>query len=160
MNKSIRIIEPQTPKEFEAYYLLRYEVLRKPWNQPIGSEKDDLETHCTHAMAVDDNNSVIGVCRMQFNSPTETQLRYMGVADSAQGYGVGKKLLGCMEDKAKKMGGTKMILQSREAAVDFYLKCGYAIVEKSYLMWGEIQHYLMSKDFLNDLKILYNLYLI
>ena len=41
----ITIIEPQTPKEFEAYYLLRYEVLRKPWKQPFGSEKDDMESY-------------------------------------------------------------------------------------------------------------------
>jgi N-acetylglutamate synthase-like GNAT family acetyltransferase len=143
--KSIKIIEPQTIQQFEAYYLLRFEVLRKPWNQPIGSEKDDMEGHSIHAMAIDENNNVLGVCRLQFNSPMEGQLRYMGVKSDTQGLGIGKKLITYLEQKAHDKGANKMILHSREIAVDFYKKCDYSIIEKSYLMWGEIQHYLMEK---------------
>jgi N-acetylglutamate synthase-like GNAT family acetyltransferase len=142
---SVKIIEPQTPQEFEAYYLVRYEVLRKPWNQPIGSEKDEHEDKCIHAMACDEHKNVIGVCRLQFNSDSEAQIRYMGVKENTQGLGIGKKLIEFMEQKAKQKGTAKMILQARSNAVDFYKKCGYTIIEKSYLMWGEIQHYLMEK---------------
>lgn len=143
--RSIKIIEPQTIQQFEAYYLLRFEVLRKPWNQPIGSEKDDMEDRSIHAMAVDENNNVLGVCRLQLNSPMEGQLRYMGVKSDTQGLGIGKKLITFLEQKAQDKGANKMILHSREIAVDFYKKCDYIIIEKSYLMWGEIQHYLMEK---------------
>ena len=147
MNSSlILIFEPQTPQEFEAYYLLRYEILRKPWNQPLGSEKDDIENNCIHAMAVNDSKDTIGVCRLQFNSPEETQLRYMAVLDKMHGNGVVKKLVGFMENKAKLAGANRIILQSRSSAVEFYKKCGFTVVEKSYLMWGEIQHYLMIKQ--------------
>ena len=145
-SSSIFIFEPQTPQEFEAYYLLRYEILRKPWNQPIGSEKDDMENNCFHAIAVNENKDAFGVCRLQFNSPEEAQLRYMAVQDKMQGNGVGKKLVGFMENKAKLAGAKRIILQSRSSAVEFYKKCGYSVVEKSYLMWGEIQHYLMIKQ--------------
>jgi N-acetylglutamate synthase-like GNAT family acetyltransferase len=142
---SIKIIEPQTIQQFEAYYLLRFDVLRKPWNQPPGSEKDDMENNSVHAMAVDENNNILGVCRLQYNSPMEAQLRYMGVKTETQGLGIGKKLIDYLEDKARSNGAKKMILHSREIAVDFYKKCGYEVIEKSYLMWGEIQHYLMEK---------------
>ena len=37
------IIQPKSPEDFKKYYNLRYEVLRKPWNQPIGSERDRKE---------------------------------------------------------------------------------------------------------------------
>ncbi|MCW3086004.1 MAG: acyltransferase [Bacteroidetes bacterium] len=142
---SITITEPQTTQQFEAYYLLRYQVLRQPWNQPPGSEKDNDEASSDHAMACDQNNTVLGVCRLQMNSATEAQLRYMGVKTDTQGLGIGKKLITYMEQKALQKGAEKMILQARENAVDFYTKCGYTIVEKSYLMWGQIQHYLMEK---------------
>ncbi len=143
---NIKIVEPHTPKEFEAYFLLRYELLRKPWNQAIGSEKDEYENSAFHAMACDEKNNVVGVCRLQLNSSTEAQLRYMAVKNNMQGLGIGKKLINYLEKKAQKKGATKMILQARENAIDFYKKCGYSIVEKSYLMWGEIQHYLMEKN--------------
>ena len=138
--------EPQTQKEFEAYYLLRYETLRKPWGQPIGSEKDEQENESIHLMACVDDKNVLGVCRLQFNSSVEAQLRYMGVKKNTQGSGIGKRLIEYAERTAKEKGAQRLILQSRESAVGFYEKCGFKIVEKSYLMWNEIQHYLMEKN--------------
>jgi predicted GNAT family N-acyltransferase len=143
---SIKIIEPQTKEQFEAYYLLRYEVLRKPWNQPPGSEKDEQENESFHFMALK-NNEAVGVCRLQFNTSIEAQIRYMGVKENVKGSGIGKKLISFAEEKAKAKNAEKVILQAREIAVDFYKKCGYSVVEKSYLMWGKIQHYLMKKEF-------------
>lgn len=139
------MLEPQTQKEFEAYYLLRYETLRKPWNKPLGSEKDEQENESIHLMACDENRNILGVCRVQFNSSDEAQLRYMAVKGGTQGLGIGKKLIEFAERKAREKSAEKMILQSREIAIGFYEKCGYTIVEKSYLMWEQIQHYLMEK---------------
>ena len=96
-------------------------------------------------MAFDQHNTVVGVCRLQFNSKTEAQLRFMGVKTNTQGLGIGKQLIIYAEQKAKQRGATKIILQAREIAVEFYKKCDYSIVEKSFLMWDEIQHYLMEK---------------
>ncbi len=146
MNFSVKIIEPQTLKEFEAYYLVRFNTLRKPWGQPWGSEKDLQEHESVHAMAIDNTGSVLGVCRLQYNSSTEGQLRFMGVTEDARGMGIGKLLLEYLEKKAKHSGATTMILQARENAVPFYLKCGYSTKEKTHLLWGEIQHYLMTKE--------------
>ena len=97
-------------------------------------------------MACDQNNNVLGVCRLQFNSPTEAQLRFMGVKENTQGLGIGKKLIAFAEQKAKQQGAKKLILQAREIALEFYKKCGYTLVKKSFLMWDEIQHYLMEKE--------------
>lgn len=124
---------------------MRFEVLRKPWKQPVGSEKDGNEDTSIHIIACDQNNTILGVCRLQFNTPLVAQLRFMGVKENTQGLGIGKKLIAYAEEKAKKEGATKIILQAREIAVEFYKKCGYTIVEKSFLMWDEIQHYLMEK---------------
>ena len=106
-------------KELEAYYNLRYEILRKPWNQPIGSEKDANEETSIHIMAIDENSNVLGVCRVQFNSSTEAQLRFMAVKENTQGLGIGKKLMEYAETKAKQNNASIMILQAREIAVDF-----------------------------------------
>jgi predicted GNAT family N-acyltransferase len=146
MTQDIIIREPQTSQEFEAYLLLRYTVLRKPWKQPLGSERDKDDATSIHIMAVNRNNDILGVCRLQFNSTEEAQLRFMGVAENTQGLGIGRKLIGYAEERAKKEGASRMILHAREIAVDFYKKCGYSIVEKSYLMWEEIQHYLMERE--------------
>jgi predicted GNAT family N-acyltransferase len=39
----------------------------------------------------------------------------------------------------------ELILQSRENSVKFYESLGYAVKEKTYLLFNEIQHFLMIK---------------
>jgi N-acetylglutamate synthase-like GNAT family acetyltransferase len=137
---------PETPSDFERYFALRYEVLRKPWNQPIGSERDELEESSQHAMIESNSGEILGVCRMQFNNPEEAQLRYMGIRADTQGRGAGKMLMDYFEVGAHKQGCKRIVLQAREKAINFYVRNGYKILEKSYLMWGEIQHYKMEKQ--------------
>jgi N-acetylglutamate synthase-like GNAT family acetyltransferase len=139
------VSEPRTAEDFEAYYALRYETLRKPWNQPTGSEKDSEEETSTHAF-IKHEGQVLAVCRLQMNTTTTAQLRFMAVAENQQGKGLGKLMMHYMEEKAREKGATEVILQARENAVRFYQSCGYSIVEKSHLLWGEIQHYLMRKE--------------
>lgn len=148
MNNEIIISKPQTPKEFEAYYLLRYEILRKPWGQPRGSEKDENEESSIHIIASDNKKKILGVCRLQFNSEEEAQIRFMAVDSNTQGMGVGQKMLQFAEQEAKKYGRKKVVLQARENAVEFYKRSGYQVIKKTFLMWNEIQHYLMEKTFI------------
>ena len=141
----MRLQEPSSAEDFGKYYLLRWEVLRKPWNQPRGTEKDEYENSSVHVMALDEKNECVGVSRLQFNTPQEAQVRFMGVRDDQQGKGVGKNLMQYLEEKAKEKGAEKIVLQARENAVPFYLSIGYAVTEKTFLLWGIIQHYRMEK---------------
>ncbi len=142
----MRLLEPNTPEDFRRYYRLRWEVLRKPWNQPEGSEKDDAESSAVHVMAADASGECVGVGRLQLNTPEEAQVRFMGVRDDQQGKGVGKMLMAYIEEKAKTLGVKKITLQARENAVPFYLSIGYKVTEKTFKLWDIIQHFKMEKE--------------
>lgn len=142
----MKVIQPQSPDELEKYYCLRYEVLRKPWGWERGSELTDDEDQCVHAMICNEKGEAIAVCRLQMNSADEAQIRFMGVRDDQQGKGVGRIIINYLEHIAKEKGAKTVILQAREIALNFYKNQGYTIVEKSHLMWGKIQHYLMKKS--------------
>ena len=142
----MHIIEPVTPEQFENYYRLRYLTLRQPWGQPEGSERAEDDVTAIHAMLVDDAGEAIGVCRMHLQTPQEAQIRFMGVHQNYQGKGLGKLLLDYLEDKARSMGATSMVLQAREKAISFYERNGYKLVEKTHLLFGTIQHYKMEKQ--------------
>lgn len=136
---------PQTPSEWEAYYRLRFTVLREPWGQPAGSEVLPDEDLAEHAAAFDADGYLLGVARLQTNSPATGQVRCVAVAAEAQGRGVGKRLMAYLEDRARQQGRTEIVLEAREGAVPFYLALGYEISAESYLLFGEIQHYTMRK---------------
>ena len=143
----MKIIEPNTSAEFKIYYNLRYEVLRKPWFQSKGSERDEEEETSLHRMIIDKSNGkAVAVGRLQFNTIEEAQIRFMAVSNHYRGMGYGSKIVKALDNIARKQGSRKIILQSRENAVKFYEKNGYKIIKKSYLLFDEIQHWLMEKE--------------
>ncbi|WP_018476678.1 GNAT family N-acetyltransferase [Pontibacter roseus] len=142
----MKIIEPATPEEFHQYYRLRYDTLRRPWNQPEGSERAEDDASAIHAMLVDEAGEAVGVCRLHLHTPQEGQIRFMGIREDKQGQRLGDQLLTYMEERAKGLGASRMTLQARENAVNFYRRNGYAMEEKSHLLFGTIQHYKMAKQ--------------
>jgi N-acetylglutamate synthase-like GNAT family acetyltransferase len=140
----MEIKAPKTNSEWKSYYALRFTVLREPWNQPLGSEVLADEDQAIHAIAVEDNE-VLGVARMHESAEKQGQVRCVATATAAQGKGIGKAIMAYLEDQAKTKGWTEIILEARENAVPFYKAIGYQIVAESYLLFGEIQHYRMSK---------------
>ncbi len=137
---------PQSKEEFAKYYDLRWELLRKPWNQPEGSEKDELEDSAFHIMVCENDGTVVGVGRLHFNNEYESQIRYMAVEDSYRGRGIGKIVLSKLEEAAKSGGAGQIVLNARETAVKFYEKAGYEVTEPAHTLFGAIKHFKMRKN--------------
>ncbi|AKD02566.1 GNAT family N-acetyltransferase [Pontibacter korlensis] len=142
----MKIIEPATTEQFEQYYRLRYQALREPWGQPEGSERLDDDASAIHAMLMNDAGEAVGVCRLHLNTLQEGQLRLMGIRKDQQGKQLGNKLIRYLEERARALGAERMTLEARDYAVNFYRRNGYEVVEKTYLLFGSIQHYRMAKQ--------------
>ena len=142
------IKSPESTEEWANYFLLRWQVLRAPWKQPKGTEKDEIEFLNTsfHAMALNDKSNAIGVARIHLLDNYTAQIRYMGVSEEWQGQGVGRGLINYLELIAQSKGVKTIILQARENALAFYQQQNYKIKEKTFLMYDQIQHYLMEKE--------------
>lgn len=141
---SFIIKHPETDTEWAKYYQLRWRILRAPWGEPAGSEKDNIENECIHIMVCDDK-MVIGIGRLQFNSDDEAQIRYMAVEKAYERQSVGTLVVKTLEQQAREHGIKTIVLDAREPAVGFYEKLGYRVTEKSYLLFNSIQHYRMQK---------------
>lgn len=133
-----------TPAIIEQIIDLRYEVLRKPWNQTRQSVTDDFEEIAINAY-IEKDGEIIACGRLQNNGNGIGQIRYMAVNNVFQGKGLGKLIVAKLEDEAKRMQLKTIELQARENALDFYKSQGYILIETSFKLWGIIQHYLMSK---------------
>jgi len=141
---SIEIRTPITPKEWEQYYALRYDVLRKPLNQPLGSERNDGDLTGVH-FALYENGMLRAIARLDKTDETTAQTRFVAVDTVAQGKGFGKLIMEAVESKSIARGDKKMILHARDYALQFYLRLGYTEIEKSYKLFDVLQHYLMEK---------------
>lgn len=133
-----------TQKELDGIIDLRYNVLRKPWNQPKETATDELELSSINVY-VEKSGNIIACGRLQDNGEYQGQIRYMAVDSIYQGKGLGKLIISKIEIEARRINLQTLELQARENAVEFYKSQGYVIKEKTFKLWGIIQHYLMMK---------------
>ncbi|GIV26356.1 MAG: hypothetical protein KatS3mg027_0170 [Bacteroidia bacterium] len=137
----------QNDDDLQKIFQLRYEVLRKPWNQPFESSYDDKEKLSINAF-IEENNQCIACGRLEILNETTAQIRYMAVHPHYRGKGLGSKILCKLEELAREKNVSKIILHARENALDFYLSHSYQIVKPSHILFNSIQHYLMEKHLL------------
>ncbi|WP_426058737.1 GNAT family N-acetyltransferase [Hymenobacter sp. B1770] len=143
---------PRTPAEWEAYYELRYTVLREPWQQPRGSERSpaDEEPGTIHALLLEDETSehpmALAVGMLQPTTSQQGQVRFMACAPQAAGTGLGRQIMAALEARAQAAGLSEIVLHSRESAVGFYERLGYVVVAPSHTLFGIIPHFLMRKQ--------------
>lgn len=136
---------PCLPQEWNAYYRLRWQILRAPYQQPIGSEKDELENEAFHACAFTEQQEVVGVARLHRLDERSGQIRYMAVSEFYQKRGIGLLLINYLEALAVSHNIVQIKLNARESAVPFYQKAGYHIFAKGVLLYGIIPHQWMTK---------------
>ena len=135
-----------TNQQLNSILKLRYEVLRKPWSQTIDSATDQLEEKSINAFIQNNKGVFIACGRLQENENKIGQIRFMAVDQNYQGKGLGKLIITSLEEKAKDLQLNKIQLQARENAVSFYKNNGYVMIEKTFLLWDQIQHFLMEKQ--------------
>ena len=141
------IKSPTEPDEWKSYYRLRFNMLRKPWGQGSEDDRDPLDSEAIHGMIVDEKGQAIAVGRIHQIDPYTAQIRFMAVDELSRGKGFGKHMLDYLEAAIMKRFPSieTIILQARENAVPFYEHHGYQIEEKTFVLFGLIQHYLMKK---------------
>jgi N-acetylglutamate synthase-like GNAT family acetyltransferase len=136
---------PKTPKDFKAYYALRYSVLREPWGHPKGTEKDDYEAISEHFMAVDEKTGeILGVIKLFEKSPGVGQVSHLAVATEHQHKGIGRFLIGAVEKRAREQGYKILGAMARVTATAYFEKYGYHIaglpvphLGTTHLVWME-----------------------
>jgi GNAT superfamily N-acetyltransferase len=142
----IEIRSPQTQEEWDAYYDLRYRVLREPLDQPRGSEKNEGDETGEH-FALFEDNVIKAIARLDHSGDRIGQVRFVAVDQALQGKGFGRLIMEATEKRSVERGDHTMILHARDYAVDFYLKLGYTLIEPSHKLFGVLQHYLMEKTY-------------
>jgi len=142
----IKIISPKTKEEFKTYYALRYRVLREPWGQPKGTEKDDYEPISHHYMALDEESGdVLGVIKWLERSPGVAWLSHLAVAPEHQKQGIGQMLVQTVEDEARAQGYTVIGASARLNSTEYFEKISYVIQGLPGHYFGTIQTVWMEK---------------
>ncbi len=150
-----KVITPETPEQIEAYYDLRWRVLRAPFERPRGSEQDEYDTVGYHRMVINSAGEAMAVGRLHFNSPDEGQIRLMASAPEHRGEGHGVAIVHELEKVARAEGAKRIIINSRNATLGFYIKCGYEVVEEGDMVSNPRAEHQLRKTLTDSNRIIY-----
>jgi predicted GNAT family N-acyltransferase len=139
---TVRTFE-QNSQEYEQMVALRLKVLLEPIGVPASyidreKEKQDI------LIGAFEHEEIIGCCVLTQKNEDTIQLRQMAVATEVQGTGVGAAILQFAEETAKGRGYKVLMMNARDAVLDFYKKCGYDIAGDQFFEVG-IPHHVMEK---------------
>jgi len=137
---------PQTEEELERYYAFRWEMLRKPLQQPRGSERDAWDAMAHHQMVMDEDGKLVAVGRLYINADNEASIRFMAVHPSVQDKGLGTLMAMTLESVARQEGVKRVTCSAREDAVEFFAKLGFVNEgEITAPQTTPLRHFLMVK---------------
>jgi len=145
---TVYLSSPQNPTDWEQYYYFRWLHLRKAWQQPVGSERDEHEADAFHVMAKTVDDRLVGVGRIHrcaHDTHVSAQIRYMAVAESEQNLGIGTLILDRLEQKANDWNVSEIYLNARNDYLGFYTRMGYQTVRPAETLFGTIHHTKMQK---------------
>ena len=137
---------PKSPDEWDAYFHLRWRILRGPWGQPRGSERDSMDDSAFHLFLLGSARKLLECRCLRFNAPDEAQVRFMAVDENARGRGYGSRILQGLEAEATRRGAQKLVLNARDNVTEFYVKYGYAVVGETGTLFGAIRHVRMERS--------------
>lgn len=140
------LIKPETNNHWSIYYQLRWRVLRQPWGQPLGSERDELDATAYHLLALNTYQEAVGVGRLHADYSGIGYIRYMAVDEKYHHQGIGSRILIALEEQARQNELRLIQLNARNTARDFYLQAGYTVIGKSHTLYGVVAHTRMEKQ--------------
>jgi thioesterase domain-containing protein len=140
-----KVDTPSTPEDLDSYYQFRWLMLRKPWNYPMGSEKDEYELVGQHRMVRDGSGNIVAIGRVHLNTAEEAQLRHIAVSPEAQNKGLGRMVMSALESVARDQGAVRMVTNSREVSIPFFSACGFKIEKEASTELGKLQRKQMVK---------------
>jgi predicted N-acetyltransferase YhbS len=118
---------------------LRQAVLRTPGGTTYSFAELEQEREQLHRVVWNDEQQMMGgylIKPVQAANEFVWQMRQVAVSTTYQRQGVGRFMIQDVEQLAKNNDVDKVLIEARLDAVPFYVKCGYVLLEGSFINPG------------------------
>ena len=148
---NMSLSEPIEENDWIQYFDLRWRILRAPWQQARGSERDDYDSTTpaalvSHVMAQNSKGKVIGVGRIHRLDSSVAQIRYMAVDKEYRRLGIASQILQHLESSAVEWHCYRICLNARQNIHSFYTRYDYKLAGDSELLFNKVPHVRLLKE--------------
>jgi len=147
--------EPVEDDDWSQYFDLRWRILRAPWQQARGSERDENDFASStvlvkHVMAKDARGNIIGVGRIHQLNSGLAQIRYMAVEKEYRRQGIAATILQYLESAAVEWHCNRIFLNARLDIQSFYTHYDFKVAGEGELLFNNVQHVHLFKNLLGS----------
>ena len=127
--------ETETWQQAGAYYV-RVQGMAKQYGITLRREFDEHDTPDTKYIVLTDDDFPIATCRFYGLDADSAMIGRVVVLPEYRGNGLGKQVVTEAETWLRDLGYTRAVIESRDIAVKFYEKLGYAVTD-CHIIHGE-----------------------
>lgn len=145
-------VEPRSDEEWQTYYRLRYERLRKPLGLPLTSVTEDpLEPASTHRMIKFGDRIIAGTCwivgmrKEQGQRVSYVRWRQLGVDPEFEGLGVARVSMAHVERYARSIGAVELVGNPRIEHVPWFRRSGWVEIGEGVKLYDQVESLSMIK---------------
>ena len=131
--------------DLAAAFKVRHAVFVLEQGVPEHEEMDTRDRNAVHIVAVNDDDRVVGTCRLLQDDTSVARVGRMAVLPAFRGRNFAERMLDLAERHAAAAGATSMVLDSQLTARGFYERAGY-VAHGPVFMDAGIEHVAMSKQ--------------
>jgi GNAT superfamily N-acetyltransferase len=148
----LAFVEPEGEEQWEIYYRLRYERLRKPLGLPLSSVTEDpLEPSSIHRLIKVGEQIVAATCwivgmrREGTRHTPYVRWRQLGVDPAFEGRGVGRVCMREVERYARSIGAAELVGNPRIEHVPWFRRSGWVEVGEGVKLYDQVESLSMVK---------------
>lgn len=133
---NIKVIRAtETWQQAGAYYV-RIQGMAKQHGITLRREFDEYDTPDTKYIVLTDDDFPVATCRFYPLDAHSAMIGRVVVLPEYRGTGLGKQVMTEAEQWLRELGFAEAVIESRDVAVGFYEKIGYAVAD-SHIIHGD-----------------------
>lgn len=128
-----------------AYYV-RIQAMAKQYHITLREEFDEHDGPDTDYIVLLDEKFPVATCRFYEIEKDSVMIGRVVVLPEYRNQGLGSRVIQEAEEWVREQGYKKIVLESRDVAVEFYRKLGYEVVSDQMIHGGTFQCIRMEKE--------------
>ena len=122
----------QTWQQAGAYYV-RIQGMARQHGITLRREFDGHDTPDTPYIVLTDDDFPVATCRFYRLDDSAAMIGRVVVLPEYRGKGLGRQVIAEAERWLRDLGYTRAVVESRDVAVEFYKKLGYAVTDRTVI---------------------------
>lgn len=133
MCRQIQVIRAMETWQQAGAYYVRIQGMARQYGISLRREFDEHDTPDTQYIVLTDDGFPVATCRFYRLDTVSAMIGRVVVLPEYRGKGLGTRVIAEAENWLRELGFLRAVVESRDVAIGFYQKLGYAVTDQTVI---------------------------